>query len=146
MHASNDPDAPDAVRSRGSRAGSLPWRTVWFWLVGVTVVLALTGLLLGRETRLAPFLIVLPALVAGRGTVRQTVFASVWVNLVVIASLIDTPLDTLAADVGVVVFALVFTGLSVAGAAQRVRREERSPGCVQRQPPCSVRSCARFPC
>ncbi|MET9666618.1 PP2C family protein-serine/threonine phosphatase [Streptomyces sp. NPDC006475] len=123
MHATNDPDAPDAARSRGSRAGSLPWRIVWFWLVGFTLVLALTGLLLGRETRLAPFLIVLPALFAGRGTVRQTVVAAVWVNLVVIASLIDTPLDTLAADVGVVVFALVFTGLSVAGAAQRVRRE-----------------------
>ena len=96
---------------------------VLFWLVGVTAVLAVTGVILGRETRLAPFLIVLPALIAGRGTVRQTAVASGWVTLVIAASLFDSPMDTLGADAAVVVFAVGFNALSVARAAQRIRRE-----------------------
>ncbi|MFG2794545.1 PP2C family protein-serine/threonine phosphatase [Streptomyces sp. NPDC048419] len=80
-------------------------------------------LALGRETRLAAFLVVLPALIAGWGTVRQTAFASVWVTVSIAVSLLDAPLGTVEANLGVLVFAFVFNGLSIARAAQRVRRE-----------------------
>ncbi|MEU7057016.1 PP2C family protein-serine/threonine phosphatase [Streptomyces sp. NPDC046197] len=112
-----------AVGSRGVPVASLSWPVVLCWLIGTTVVLAVTGVVLGRETRLAPFLIVLPALIAGRGTVRQTTVASVWVTLVIVGSLLDTPMGTVGANVAVVVFALVFNGLGIARAAQRIHRE-----------------------
>ncbi|MFI1400433.1 PP2C family protein-serine/threonine phosphatase [Streptomyces sp. NPDC020681] len=121
--SANEPDGPDAVKSRGRRAGSLSWRVVVFWLVVITAILAVTAIYLGRESRLAPLLVVLPALIAGRGTVRQTEFASVWVTVVIAASLIDTPMETVGATVGVLVFVVVFNSVSVAGAAQRLRRE-----------------------
>ncbi|MCX4767646.1 serine/threonine-protein phosphatase [Streptomyces sp. NBC_01275] len=116
-----DPNPSSAAAGRPTPP--LRWSVVVFWLLFVTVVLAGTGIALGRETRLAPFLVVLPALIAGRGTVRQTTVASVWVTLVIVASLFDTPLDTLGEDTAVVVFALVFNGLSIARATQRIRRE-----------------------
>ncbi|MDF3299096.1 PP2C family protein-serine/threonine phosphatase [Streptomyces tropicalis] len=118
--------APDPVRTAGPTNRSAPalsWAAVWFWLVAVTVVLAVTGVVLGRETRLAPFLIVLPALLAGRGSVRQTTVASVWVTVVIAGSLLDTPMDTPGADAAVLVFAVVFNALSIARAAQRVGKE-----------------------
>ncbi|KAB1144736.1 serine/threonine-protein phosphatase [Streptomyces luteolifulvus] len=123
MVSTNGPPDPDTESSPGGGVRNLPWSPVVLWLAGFTVALVLTGLLFGRETRLAPFLVVLPALIAGRGTVRQTAVASVWVTLIIIASLIDSPLETAGANLVVVVFAVVFNGLSVARAAQRIHRE-----------------------
>ncbi|MFJ1969669.1 PP2C family protein-serine/threonine phosphatase [Streptomyces sp. NPDC087903] len=123
MLTSRDPDDLSAADGRNRPAPPLRWRAVLVWLIGITAVLVVTGLVLGRETRLAPFLIVVPALIAGRGTVRQTAVASVWVTVVIAASLFDTPMGTMGADAAVVVFAVLFNGLSVARAAQRVHRE-----------------------
>ncbi|WP_367325601.1 PP2C family protein-serine/threonine phosphatase [Streptomyces sp. HUAS ZL42] len=112
-----------AVSGRSEGLRSLAWGAVVFWLAACTVVLVVSGIAFGRDTRLAPFLVVLPALIAGRGTVRQTSVASVWVTLIIIGSLIDRPLETAGANLVVVVFAMVFSGLSVARAEQRVRHE-----------------------
>ncbi|MGH1555338.1 hypothetical protein ACRAWF_36350 [Streptomyces sp. L7] len=87
----------------------------------------------------------LPALIAGRGTVRQTTVASVWVTVVIVGSLFDSPLHTVGADAAVIAFALVFNGLSVARAAQRIRWEGEIAGCVPQPPPSNGRSCARSP-
>jgi serine phosphatase RsbU (regulator of sigma subunit) len=117
-------DASPALYGRDRPAPPLSWRVVLFWLIGITAVLAVTGVVLGRETRLAPFLIAVPALIAGRGTVRQTGVASICTTAVIAASLFDTPMGTTGADAAVVVFAVLFNALSVARAAQRVRREK----------------------
>lgn len=123
MGTSRDADAPSAGDGWGGPTPPLRWSVVLSWLVGTTVLLAVIGVFLDRETRLVPFLVVLPALISGRGTVRQTVVASVWVTLTIVAALFDRAEDTVAAGVATVVFALVFNGLSVARAAQRVHRE-----------------------
>ncbi|MGX1274118.1 PP2C family protein-serine/threonine phosphatase [Streptomyces phaeoluteigriseus] len=122
MDASREPSGSSAA-SGESRTAPLPWSVVVFWLVVVTVVLAVIGVFLDRETRLAPFLVVLPALIAGRGGVRQTAVASTWVTVMIAAALFDTAEDTIGAATATVVFAIVFNGLSVARAAQRVRSE-----------------------
>lgn len=120
MRTSND---PNVAARRGGRGAPLTWPAVILWLVGITAVLAVTGVVLSRETGLAPFLVFLPTLIAGRGTVRQTAVASVWSTLVIAGSLVRSPLDTAAGYASVLIFAVALNGLSVAQAAQRVRNE-----------------------
>ncbi|GAA4321267.1 PP2C family protein-serine/threonine phosphatase [Actinomadura luteofluorescens] len=117
MGISEDPDA-------AAGRGGLTWRVVAGWLVGITAALAVTGVALGRETGLAPFLIFLPTLIAGRGTVRQTAVASVWTILVIIGSLIRSPLPSAAATASVITFAVALNGLSVIQAVRRIRQEK----------------------
>ncbi|MEV4003820.1 PP2C family protein-serine/threonine phosphatase [Actinomadura sp. NPDC049753] len=116
MGISEDPNAV-------TREGGLTWRVVAGWLVGITAALAVTGVALDRETGLAPFLVFLPPLIAGRGTVRQTAVASVWTILVIIGSLIRSPLPNAAATASVIIFAVALDGLSVVQAVRRVRQE-----------------------
>jgi serine phosphatase RsbU (regulator of sigma subunit) len=123
MGTSNAPDGPDAATRRDGRAAPLSWPVVILWLVGITAILAVTGVVLSRETGLAPFLVFLPTLIAGRGTTRQTAVAAVWATLVIAGSLIRNPLDTVAANASLLVFALALNGLSVVQALQRVRNE-----------------------
>ncbi|MFE7648495.1 PP2C family protein-serine/threonine phosphatase [Streptomyces phaeoluteigriseus] len=123
MDASREPSGSSAAGGEGRTAPPLRWSVVVFWLGLVTVVLAVIGVFLDRETRLAPFLVVLPALIAGRGSVRQTAVASAWVTVMIAGALFDTAEDTIGAATATVVFAVVFNGLSVARAAQRVHSE-----------------------
>lgn len=123
MRTSKDPAGSTAATTGDRLTPPLSWAAVMLWLVAITAVLAVTGVVLGRDTRPAPFLVVLPALIAGRGTVRQTAVASAWVTLVIAGSLLDSPLASVGADAAVIAFALVFNGLSVARAAQRIRWE-----------------------
>ncbi|MFG1853769.1 PP2C family protein-serine/threonine phosphatase [Actinomadura geliboluensis] len=123
MRVSNDPGGPAAAPRRSGRAAPLSWPAVVLWLVGITAALAITGVVLSRETGLAPFLVFLPTLISGRGTVRQTAVASAWATLVIAGSLIRSPLGTPAANASVLVFAVALNGLSVAQAARRVLRE-----------------------
>lgn len=116
MGISEDPNA-------ATRRGGLTWPVVAGWLVGITTVLAVTGVVLGRETGLAPFLVFLPTLIAGRGTVRQTAVASVWTILVIAGSLIRSPLSTAAAAASLIIFAVALNGLSVVQAVRRIRQE-----------------------
>jgi serine phosphatase RsbU (regulator of sigma subunit) len=122
VRTSNGLLGPNPDTRRGGRAAPLTWSAVISWLLGVTAVLAVTGVVLSRETGLAPFLVFLPTLIAGRGTVRQTAVAAVWAILVIVESLFRSPLD-MAAATSVLTFAVALSGLSVAQAAQRVRRE-----------------------
>ncbi|MFA1541853.1 PP2C family protein-serine/threonine phosphatase [Actinomadura monticuli] len=123
MRTSNEPGGPDTATRRGGRAAPLSWTVVISWLLVITAVLAVTGVVLRRETGLAPFLVFLPTLISGRGTVRQTAVASVWATLVIAGSLIRSPLDSVADNVSVILFAVALNGLSVAQSAQRVRHE-----------------------
>ncbi|MFA1546026.1 PP2C family protein-serine/threonine phosphatase [Actinomadura chokoriensis] len=123
MRTSNDPDGPDAGARRGGRAAPLTWPVLILWLAGITAALAVTGIVLRRETGLAPFLVFLPTLIAGRGTVRQTAVAAGWATLVILLSLIRSPLETAAGNASVIVFAVALNGLSVARAVQRARSE-----------------------
>lgn len=123
MGTSNGADGPAAGTGRGGRAAPLSWPVVILWLVGITAVLAVTGVVLSRETGLAPFLVFLPTLIAGRGTARQTGVAAGWATLVIAGSLIRSPLGTPAANASVLVFAVALNGLSVVQALQRVRNE-----------------------
>ncbi|MFD7136237.1 PP2C family protein-serine/threonine phosphatase [Streptomyces sp. NPDC059894] len=116
-------DGAARLAGAGRPTPPLRWAVVLGWLAGLTVVLAVVGVFLGRETRLAPFLVVVPALVAGRGTVRQTAVASAWTTVVIVAALFDAAEDTVGEAVATVVFALVFNGLSMARVAQRVGDE-----------------------
>ncbi|MET7335563.1 PP2C family protein-serine/threonine phosphatase [Nonomuraea sp. NPDC005650] len=92
-------------------------------LVVITTVVAALDLLTGTAVRLFPLLIFLPAIVAGLGTVRQTIFASVWVVLAAagITTYLGGELDDNLLAGG---FTAVFGALSVLGCAYRVRREE----------------------
>ncbi|MEU8343333.1 PP2C family protein-serine/threonine phosphatase [Spirillospora sp. NPDC048832] len=123
MRVSNDPGGPAAAPRRSGRAAPLSWTVVLSWLVGITAVLAITGVVLSRETGLAPFLVFLPTLISGRGTVRQTAVASAWATLVIGGSLIRSPLGTPAANASVMLFAIALNGLSVLQTMRRVRRE-----------------------
>lgn len=124
MRTSRDPAGSTVVDAGHRSTPPLRWAVVVFWLVSITLLVAATGIVLGRDTRPAPFLVVLPALIAGRGTVRQTTVASLWVTVVIVGSLFDSPLDTAGAGAAIIAFTLVFNGLSVARAAQRIRWEE----------------------
>ena len=119
----NEPDGPGAGTGPGGRAAPLAWRVVFLWLMGIAAALAVTGIVLDREVGLAPFLVFLPTLIAGRGTVRQTVVTSVWSTLLILGALVLSPLDAVAAA-SVIVFAVVLNGLAVGQVVQRVRREE----------------------
>lgn len=123
MRTSNDADGPDAATGRADRAAPLSWPAVILWLTGITAVLAVTGVILSRETGFAPFLVFLPILIAGRGTARQTAVAAAWATLVIVGSLIRSPLGTPAANASVLVFAVALNGLSITQALQRVRNE-----------------------
>ncbi|MFE3328486.1 PP2C family protein-serine/threonine phosphatase [Streptomyces sp. NPDC059176] len=93
------------------------------YMVVFTAVLVLTAHLSPREAKVVPLLIVFPALVAGRGTVRQTEIAACWVTAVVAASEFLNPLPTAANSVTLVAFTIVLNGASVAMARQRTRNE-----------------------
>ncbi|MDX3110842.1 PP2C family protein-serine/threonine phosphatase [Nonomuraea angiospora] len=92
-------------------------------LAVITAIVAALDILSGSAVRLFPLLIFLPAIVAGLGTVRQTIVASVWVVLAaggITTYLGGEPDDNLLAAG----FTAVFGALSVFGCAYRVRREE----------------------
>ncbi|MFI7133087.1 PP2C family protein-serine/threonine phosphatase [Nonomuraea sp. NPDC050153] len=92
-------------------------------LVVITAVVVALDTLTGTAVRLFPLLIFLPAIVAGLGSVRQTVVASVWVVLAAggITTYLGGELDDNLLAAG---FTAVFGALSVLGCAYRVRREE----------------------
>ncbi|NBM17207.1 PP2C family protein-serine/threonine phosphatase [Streptomyces sp. GC420] len=122
-----DPAAPDPAANRHGGGGGQPvsvsWRFVLLGLAGVTLALTVTGIVIERVPGLSPFLVVLPALLAGWGSARQTLAASVWVTLVVAGSLVYSPLDSIGDTLSVIVFAILFNGISVLRAEQRIHRE-----------------------
>ncbi len=65
MRTSRDPAGSTVVDAGQRSTPPFSWAVVVFWLVVVTLLVAVTGVVLGRDTRPAPFLVVLPALLAG---------------------------------------------------------------------------------
>lgn len=123
------PDAPGRPRAAGSRRwGAAPprlrSRTLAFWLVALTLLVVVSDYLSDRGLGLVPLLVFLPAFVAGRGTVRQTAFAALWVVLVLVGLMVYDPFQTVSANLATIAFVMVLGGLSVAGTRQRVRRDE----------------------
>ncbi|MEV0971133.1 PP2C family protein-serine/threonine phosphatase [Microtetraspora glauca] len=107
---------------RGARA-FLSTPMLVAWLLGLTAVIVVLDIATGAGIRLAPVLIFLPAFIAGVGTVRQTVAASVWVSLVVLGSAFyigGSFTDSLIA----MVFTAGFGALSVIGCRYRIHRDE----------------------
>ncbi|MTE22254.1 SpoIIE family protein phosphatase [Streptomyces sp. TRM43335] len=94
------------------------------WLVVLTVLVVVSDYLSERGLGLTPLLVFLPAFVAGRGTVRQTALAAAWIVLVLVGLMAYDPFQTVSANLATVAFTLALGGLSVAGAWQRVRRDE----------------------
>ncbi|MEU8251538.1 PP2C family protein-serine/threonine phosphatase [Nonomuraea sp. NPDC048916] len=110
-------------RRRRRRRPFLSAGTFVAWLGIITVAVVGFDLLTGTAVGLVPLLIFLPAIVSGLGTVRQTVLASVWVVLVVAASVAwlgGGPRTALIAAG----FTAAFGAASVFGCHYRIRRDE----------------------
>ncbi|GAA0841913.1 PP2C family protein-serine/threonine phosphatase [Streptosporangium amethystogenes subsp. fukuiense] len=122
MRTSDGPSGNGGKRSE-TASSALSSTVLLYWLLGLTVLLVVSGYLSDRESRLVPFLIILPAFVAGVGTVRQTLLTAGWVVLVVIGSVLYHPLQT-AANLSLIAFSIVLGGLSVAGCRWRIRKNE----------------------
>lgn len=122
MRTSDGPPESGGKRSR-IISSALSSTVLLYWLLGLTVLVLVSGYLSDRESRLAPFLIILPAFVAGVGTVRQTFLTAGWVVLVVTGSVLYHPLQP-AANLSLIVFSVVLGGLSVAGGRWRIRKNE----------------------
>ncbi|MEU8921840.1 PP2C family protein-serine/threonine phosphatase [Kitasatospora sp. NPDC048545] len=98
-------------------------RAVVLGVLAATVVLLLAQAVSGTNARLVLLLVFLPALLAGLGTVAQTVAVSVWVAVVVVVSTVLFPPPALEARVGTLV-AVVGAEAAVIGlCTRRVRRE-----------------------
>ncbi len=95
------------------------------YVVAATVPIVLLELMIDdRTVRLIPLLILLPAFPAALGTVRQTVYAVVWVLIVITAVLIYRPLPSSYDFAIFMVLAFALGVLCVATCRWRIRREE----------------------
>ncbi|GGO66855.1 PP2C family protein-serine/threonine phosphatase [Nonomuraea cavernae] len=113
------------------------WETGWpsgrrplmtparFAVLLVVVTGAVVGLdfVIGSAAWLVPLLVFLPAIVSGLGTVRQTAIASVWVTLVMTASVTYLGGD-LTGNLLATGFAALFGLVSVLGCRYRLQRDE----------------------
>ncbi|GLX02736.1 PP2C family protein-serine/threonine phosphatase [Microtetraspora sp. NBRC 16547] len=116
--------ATGASRAGEPRARAYPSTGVLVtWLTGLTVVIIVLDIVTGAGVRLAPVLVFLPAFLAGVGTVRQTLVASVWVTVVVMTSAVYVG-GSLSDNVIASVFTAGFSALSVIGCRYRIHREE----------------------
>ncbi|TDQ52285.1 PP2C family protein-serine/threonine phosphatase [Actinorugispora endophytica] len=108
----------------GDGMGRLPFSSgaLASWVVGVTAVVLVPAFVAGPFTGLVPFLVFLPAFVAGMGTVRQTAFAWMWVLVVVVG--VFAYRDELGGNPLSVLFVAGFGGLAVAASWYRTRKEE----------------------
>lgn len=96
-------------------------------VVALTVPLVLLELAISDSTvRLIPLMVMLPALTAAVGTLRETVYAVVWVVLVITAVLAYRPLPSLGDQVIVMLLALALGALCVLTCRSRIKREEET--------------------
>ncbi|MFJ4188785.1 PP2C family protein-serine/threonine phosphatase [Kitasatospora sp. NPDC089509] len=111
-------DEPSAPRAPGNRAVALG-------VLAATVPVLLAQAASGAGSRLVLLLVFVPALLAGLGTVAQTVAASVWVTAVVaVHSALYPPAD-LPARLGTLLGVVTAEAVVIALCARRVRRERR---------------------
>ncbi|MFD5586678.1 PP2C family protein-serine/threonine phosphatase [Streptomyces sp. NPDC127063] len=96
-------------------------------VVALTIPLVLLELAISDSTvRLIPLMVVLPALTAAVGALRETVYAVVWVVLVITAVLAYRPLPSLGDQIIVVLLALVLGALCVLTCRRRIKGEEEA--------------------
>ncbi|MCX4430155.1 PP2C family protein-serine/threonine phosphatase [Streptomyces mirabilis] len=120
------PDVPQRSRAE-SKAEPSPTGTVknpMAYIAALTVpIVALELVIDDRTVRLIPLLILLPALPAALGTVRQTVYAVGWVLIVITGVLIYRPLPSWYDYLIIMVLAAVLGVLCVLTCHWRIRRE-----------------------
>ena len=104
---------------------SLSFGTLVFWgALAISLVFVL-GFVVGPLTRLVPFLVFLPAIVAGVGTIWQTATISVWIFLVEVAAFTYQG-GLSGVDVYPLVLTASFGGLSIAVCWYRIRHGEEA--------------------
>lgn len=97
--------------------------TVWLLgMVGATGVVLGTGWLLSGVPEFIGFLVFLPAIAAGVGTLRQTALAAVWTVLATVVSIIKRPTAHPRENVALVLFAVAFGLFALWLCHQRVAR------------------------
>ncbi|MFF2618047.1 PP2C family protein-serine/threonine phosphatase [Kitasatospora sp. NPDC058046] len=109
---------PTAPRAPGNRA-------VVLGVLAATVAVLLVQAVSGTSARLVLLLVFLPALLAGLGTVAQTVAASVWVTAVVVAHSVLFPPGDLPARLGTLLGVVAAEAAVIGLCARRVRRERQ---------------------
>nr|WP_051711116.1 PP2C family protein-serine/threonine phosphatase [Streptomyces sp. NRRL S-350] len=100
-------------------------RAVVLGVLAVTAVVLLAQGASGTSARLVLLLVFLPALLAGLGTVAQTVAVSVWVAAVVVVSVVLWPPSAVEARVGTLVGVVGAEAGVVGLCARRVRQERQ---------------------
>ncbi|MFG2818554.1 PP2C family protein-serine/threonine phosphatase [Kitasatospora sp. NPDC048365] len=108
---------PTTLRTR------LSPRLFWSALAVATLLVVLLSLLSSTTARLSPLLIVLPALAAGLGSVRQTLIASGWVLALLGVSFAYEPPEQVTDGVTETVAAIAFLALAVSACRWRTHRE-----------------------
>ncbi|MFF4922714.1 PP2C family protein-serine/threonine phosphatase [Kitasatospora sp. NPDC001261] len=111
-------EQPTAPRAPGNRA-------VVLGVLAATVAVLLVQAVSGTSARLVLLLVFLPALLAGLGTVAQTVAASVWVTAVVVAHSVLFPPGDLPARLGTLLGVVAAEAAVIGLCARRVRRERQ---------------------
>jgi hypothetical protein len=91
----------DRPRNLSNRASAL-------WTVGATVAVLGIGWLLSSVPEFAGFLVVLPAIAAGIGTVRQTAWVALWTVAASAASIAKRPPPHSRENIALVLFAISF--------------------------------------
>ncbi|MBD0672610.1 PP2C family protein-serine/threonine phosphatase [Streptomyces sp. CBMA156] len=113
-----DDQQPDSPRAPGNGAVALG-------VLAATAAVLLVQAASGTSSRLALLLVFLPALLAGLGTVAQTVAVSAWVTAVVAVHSVLFPPGDLTARLGTLLGVIAAEGAVIGLCARRVRRERQ---------------------
>ncbi|MFJ6775037.1 PP2C family protein-serine/threonine phosphatase, partial [Kitasatospora sp. NPDC091257] len=100
-------------------------RAVVLGVLAATAAVLLVQAASGTSSRLVLLLVFLPALLAGLGTVAQTVAVSVWVIAVIVVHSLVVPPGDLPARLGTLVGVVAAEGAVIGLCARRVRHERQ---------------------
>ncbi|MEV4971020.1 PP2C family protein-serine/threonine phosphatase [Streptomyces scopuliridis] len=114
----DEPVDPDHPRARRPSTGA-----VLLWVVGLTALILVLGLLTGTGVRLIGLVVFLPAFAAAFTSVRQTVLTACWSAVVVALSLVYRPAPNRSDDIVALTLTVIFGALSVLGCRYRIRHE-----------------------
>jgi uncharacterized membrane protein YhaH (DUF805 family) len=109
-------------RQAADRSGQMSWLVWVLGTAGATGVVLGTGWLLSGVPEFIGFLVFLPAIAAGVGTLRQTGLAAGWTVLATVASIVKRPTAHPRENVALVLFAVAFGLFALWLCHQRVTR------------------------
>ncbi len=112
------------TRTAAPAPAPLSGRQFWLGLITVSLLIAVLAVSTSAAARLSPLLIVLPALAAGLGTVRQTVTAAVWATAGIWLSFLYEPPAHRGDLVAETLAALAFQALAIAACSWRTSRQQ----------------------